>query len=598
MADEAKNKWYKSSIKKIKKIKFKKHINKVETATIKHAHKFLIKRWSNFLEVQRNIIFWILIVGALILATGFQFAWYQDNYKQTAVSNDGTYAEAVLGPINTLNPIFASTSAEQSASSLLFSRLFRYDTTGHLNNDLVSDLSVDKTNKIYTVKLRNDVKWHDGEELNANDVEFTINLIKNPNTRSSITGWDDVSIKVVDDYTVQFTLQSVYAAFEHALTFPVLPKHILSDVLPANLRENDFSKNPIGSGPFALRLVQTVETNKDREVVYLTRNDNYHGGRLGLARFQLHVYQSREEILKALSQNEVNAAADLLPSDIANVNGSRYSALDLSTKSGVYALLNNKSPILKDTKVRTALRYATDKSAILEKLPASAGALDLPFLNGQISGTKFDVPKNDTTMAQKILDEAGWKKGSDGIRKKSGQELKLSVVTMKDSEFEAVLEVMASQWRSIGVIVETRIVDPSDVSQNVAQTILQPRDYDVLVYRLSIGADPDVYAYWHSSQASDQGSNFSNYSNIISDDALSTARSGVDPELRKAKYITFANQWIKDVPAIGLYQSTTQYVYSNKIKSLNKDVVLISPIDRYSDIMDWSVGTRTVYKTP
>ena len=115
---------------------------------------------------------------------------------------------------------------------------------------------------------------------------------------------------------------------------------------------------------------------------------------------------------------------------------------------------------------------------------------------------------------------------------------------------------------------------------------------------MNIGADPDVYAYWHSSQVSPKGSNFSNYSNAISDDALSSARSRVEPELRNAKYITFAKQWLADVPAIGLYQSTVQYVHSRNVRSFKDSTVLVSSIDRYSNILDWSVGNRSVYKTP
>jgi peptide/nickel transport system substrate-binding protein len=147
-------------------------------------------------------------------------------------------------------------------------------------------------------------------------------------------------------------------------------------------------------------------------------------------------------------------------------------------------------------------------------------------------------------------------------------------------------------------MVETHVIDPSDTSQNFVQNILQPRNFDVLLYRLNIGADPDVYAYWHSSQAVSQGLNFSNYSNIISDDALASAHVRVEANLRNAKYITFAKQWLSDVPAIGLYQSTAQYVYRTNVNAVGRSDVLVSAVDRYDNVLDWSIGTRTVYKTP
>jgi peptide/nickel transport system substrate-binding protein len=195
------------------------------------------------------------------------------------------------------------------------------------------------------------------------------------------------------------------------------------------------------------------------------------------------------------------------------------------------------------------------------------------------------------------LDEAGWRLDGE-IRKKDGIDLRLSVVTTKDSDFEASLDVLASQWRKIGVVITTKIVDPADPAQNVVQNILQQRNFDVLVYQLTIGADADIFAYWHSSQANPSGYNFSNYSNTSSDDALASARSNLQPELRNVKYLIFSRQWLADVPAIGLYQSTTQYVSAKTVRAVSPEGVLVSPIDRYADVLYWTVGERVVFKTP
>jgi peptide/nickel transport system substrate-binding protein len=144
----------------------------------------------------------------------------------------------------------------------------------------------------------------------------------------------------------------------------------------------------------------------------------------------------------------------------------------------------------------------------------------------------------------------------------------------------------------------TNVVDINDPSVNFVQNILQPRNYDVLLYELSIGADPDVYAYWHSSQIGTRGYNFSNYANGIADDALSSARSRLEPDLRNAKYKAFAQQWLDDVPAIGLYQAVAEYVYNKNIQSIDADAHLVTPYGRFSNILWWSVEQRQVYKTP
>ncbi len=576
-----------------------KRMRKVEGATLRHAHKFLIKRWDNVRDVQRNVIFWILALGVLIAATGFQLSWNQQSYQTTAPARDGTYAEAVLGSVDTLNPLFAKTSAEQSASYLMFSRILNYDKTGHLNYDLATNISINENNTVYTVSIKPDIMWHDGARLTAEDIAFTVDLMKNPDTRSVFSGWEDITARAIDDYTIQFTLKSTFAAFENALIFPILPKHVLSKVLPSNLRENNFSQNPIGSGSFKFNLLQDVDINSGRKVIYMSRNNSYYNGIANLARFQLHTYGTEDAIVKALSKNEVSSATDLSPANIGRINKKLYNIATEPIQNGVYAIINTQSKLLQDVNLRRALKVATDTSAIRDKLPTGTPALWLPFTTGQLTGNDIpSAPKFNLKYANKILDNRGWKLNSHDVRTKKGKELKITVVTIKNTELEHVLDILTDQWRKLGFTIETKVIDLKDATQGDVQSILQPRNFDVLLYHLDIGADPDVYAYWHSSQATLQGLNFSNYNNAISDVALSSARSVIDPELRNVKYITFAKQWLSDVPAIGLYQSTIQYVSSKRAHSFNASDVLISPVDRYSDILDWSVGNRDVYKTP
>lgn len=575
-----------------------KRAKKVENATVKHAHKFLIKRWDNVIEVRRHVIVWVVLMCSLIAATGIQLIWLQNSYSSNVLSSEGTYAEAVLGPIDTLNPLFANTSAELSTSSLLFSRLLKYDKTGNLNYDLVSKIELSDDYKVYTVSIREDVFWSDGERLDVDDIVFTINLIKDSAARTNISGWDNIDVEKLGDFEISFTLNSVYAAFEHALVFPIIPEHILGDVAPSAVRENDFSQNPVTSGPFRLNFVQNVDLSKGHKIIHMIRNDKFYNGTAKLARFQLHTYENTEEIIKALDNNEVNSAADLTPLNVKNVNQDRFSVVSSSIQSGVYALINTRSSMMSNIEVRKALRYATDVDEIISNLGVDAKNLDLPLINGQLHGDLPTVPGFDKDQAADILESDGWKLDESNKRIKKDQELVISLITIKDSEFESVLDILASQWRSVGIGVETKVIDPNDLTSNDAQDILQPRNFDVFLYQLDIGADPDVYAYWHSSQTLATGSNYSNYSNLISDAALSTARLRLDEDVRNTKYLAFVKQWVADIPAIGLYQSTAQYVFSDKVNPYAESDVLVSATDRYSNVINWSAGERTVYKTP
>lgn len=572
-------------------------MRRAEGVTIRHARKFIFQRLDTIRDARRHIIMWVLAVGILIGASGLQLMWYHGNYQTLAAADGGTFAEGVLGPVKTLNPLFASSPAEESISSLIFSRLFMYDTSGNLHGDLASDIKVDNTGKIYTVTIRPDVKWTDGFSLTAKDVLFTTDLLKNSAVHPTIKGWDNITVAVIDDRTLTFTLPAIYAAFPDALTFPIIPQHILSEVVPNTLRENTFSDNPIGSGPFKLRIIQDIDTSVGRRIIHLERNSDYYKGLSRFDRFQLHVYGTRGAIVKALSSGEISAAADLTMMDTRLINNDNYKAVTSPVNSGVYALLNTTKGVLKDKNVRLALQTGTDTATLRNQLANDIPALDSPFITGQLTGNVPHAPAYDLNKAKKILDDAGWKLSGES-RQKDGIPLKINVVTTKDNDYERALETLAGQWRSIGVTVDTLVINPSDQSQGLVQNVLQQRNYDVLVYQLSIGADPDVYAYWHSSQIGTSGLNFSNYANAISDDALVSARSRIESDLRNNKYITFARQWLADVPAIGLYQSTSQYVYSKNIRPYRATNTLITPQDRYSDVLYWSVGLESVFKTP
>lgn len=572
-------------------------MKKAEGATVKHARRFVFKRWDNFREVRRNIAFWALTIGIIIGATGVQMWWYQDSYRTTAHASGGTYAEAVLGPVDTLNPIFAKSSAEESAGELLFSRLLNYDTTGNLNYDLAESVKVSDDQKTYTIAIRPDARWSDGRYVRARDVVFTVNLLQNPATRSTLTGWNDVRIKQIDERTVAFELPAIYAAFPHALRFlPILPEHMLRDVDPSQLRENAFSSTPVGSGPFTVRLSQDIDRSQGRKIIHLAQNTAYYRGTPKLNRIQLHVYKDTDSIKNALATSEVNAASDLTVLGAASVNPQRYDVDNYPTNSGVYALLNTSSPVLQDQKVRQALQAGTDTKAVRTAISPSLPELYLPIIKNQVDVQLPEAPTYNRDRANQLLDEAGWKR-EGGVRKKDGQELALTVVTTKNTDFERALEVLSRQWRALGVTITTSIVDPNDVSQNVAQDILQPRRYDVLLYQLTIGGDPDVYAYWHSSQASG-GFNLSNYRNTIADEALLSARSRMEPALRGAKYVTFTRQWLNDVPAIGLYQATSQYVHTHPVHAVGEEANLTSAVDRYQSVIYWTAGSRSVYRTP
>ena len=512
----------------------KKHAKRVEGATVRHAQRFLVNRWDKIREVRLHIIIWLGSVGVLIGLVGLQMLWFQRSYVTQAPVSGGTYAEAIKGSIDTLNPLYAIKPAELAASHLLFSSLYANDTTGHLKGDIASSMS-NEGDKIFTVKLRQDIRWHDGERLNADDVMFTVGLMKAPSVRSvMMASWQGVAVRKIDNHTVQFILPAAYAAFPQALTFAVLPQHVLKDADQTSLRENKFTNTPVGSGPFKLRLVQNINTSQGRKVVHLDANRDYYAGSPRLEHLQLHTYADEESIARALRSGEVNAASNVSSHTAESIDSKRYEAIVRPVNNGVYAMLNLAQPVLKDANVRKALQLATDTTPIRKQLYGNPQPLYLPLVGSQVSGlSSIPAPKTSKSAAKQLLDSNGWvMKGS--VREKNGQPLRLRMVARKNTDYEIALQSLAGQWRELGAEIDAQVVEGSDFTQDV----LHDRNYDVLVDELVIGGDPDVFAYWHSRGLL----NFTGYGNQASDDALSSARTNSNSALRAVKNTAFAQQ--------------------------------------------------------
>ncbi|PLS80951.1 hypothetical protein CYG49_03395, partial [Candidatus Saccharibacteria bacterium] len=193
----------------------------------------------------------------------------------------------------------------------------------------------------------------------------------------------------------------------------------------------------------------------------------------------------------------------------------------------------------------------------------------------------------------KTLNDAGWVRGQDGKRAKGGQPLRIAIASVKTGDYPKVVEKLTENWNKIGITVQTVLVNPEEVQQD----IIAPRSYDVLLYELAIGGDPDVFAYWHSSQANSRGLNLANYNSGKADDALDSARSRFEMDLRAAKYKTFVDQWLEDVPGVVLYQPNLHYVTKTTVSALEGGS-LVDAVDRYRNVQYWSVSQDVENQTP
>lgn len=575
------------------------NIKSAESVSSKHMRHFLVRRWDYLRSSRRWVAVWLALVGLLIVASAIQYLWFQKGYQTVSATEGGTYVEATYGKIDNLNPLFASSRSEKAVQKLAFSSLYQYDSRGSLQPDLATTFTPSKDAKKFTVKLRKGITWQDSEPLTAKDVVYTVNLMKDEQVGSPLLStFSAVSARAIDSQTVEFTLATPYSMFQHALTFSILPEHILQKVEPSLIRESDFSHRPIGSGPFEVKLLQTINASNNEKIVHLVSNPSYYAGEPKLSRYEIHNYTSRDDIVEALRSAEVNATTDVIDTD--KVDTRRYVVDNVPVSSGAFALFNTSDGLLKDSAVRKAIQTGTNTNQLRDEVDQAVRPMYLPFLKGNIGDvSSIKLPAFDTEKAKNILDKAGWKIPKNGsMRTKKGQQLDIRIVLQSGNRHSASAENLKKQWTTLGINADITVVDPRDKTVNFSQDYLRPRQYDVLIYDLLIGSDLDSYPYWHSSQASGDGLNFSNYSSVGSDEAIISARIATDPALRRAKAQSFAKRWVNDAPAIALYQDTIPYIHSRSIKSYGTTSELISANDQYSDVHNWYIEQRSVYKTP
>ena len=533
----------------------------------------------------------ILMIGLSVL----HLSIYQNTFSKIAPVEGGVYAEGVIGTLDTMNPLFVSTNAERAASKLMFASLLSYDRKNTLRGELAETWSSEDDGRTFTVTLRDKLRWHDGEPLTIDDVMYTISLMKNPRVNSTLSrNWIDVTAAKKNDRQITFTLPAGYAPFPHALTFGIVPKHILSQTPVERLRESTFNRDPVGSGPFEFRNLQIINQDASRLVVYMNANADYVLGKPKLERFQLHTYKDQAQLKQGFLTDEVNAAADLTSEDMRSILTARSDAVvsKALVDNGVFAIFKNDSPILKQPAVRAALQEATNRPEIIQKLHGYGALIEGPLTKDHVTITNKQAAYNTEAAAQK-LQAAGWTL-VNGIRQKDGVPLTLKVVTPKSGDYQVVAQALTNQWRKIGVDVQLEQVSPASIQQNV----LVPRAYDILIYELATGADPDVFAYWHSSQTGPLGFNLASYASPVSDDALSSARGRLDMTLRNAKYEAFTQQWLKDIPAIALYQPRMHYVTDDTVRSMTTQTVLSEATSRYRAVEYWTVDRDRVSNTP
>ena len=202
--------------------------------------------------------------------------------------------------------------------------------------------------------------------------------------------------------------------------------------------------------------------------------------------------------------------------------------------------------------------------------------------------------------ARKELADAGYE-FKDGILSKDGQPQTIRLVLRGGSEQKLVAERIEQQLIQLGFEVNVTIYEDMQMAPgggDFYSNYIQPRNFDILLYEVNLGVSADPFVYYSSKQATEHGWNLSNYNNKLADDALLSARTTNDFDLRKMKYESFLGYWVEDVPSIGVYRSSLSYYYMDGAQIYSEDVTMTDALDRFADVRNFATQKGRVNLTP
>lgn len=536
--------------------------------------------------------FSVAAVGALLFWVG---AIYLSSTKAVP-DYGGEYTEGMVSQPRYINPILSQTSeADADISQLVYEGLFGYDADARLVNRLADHYAVSEDGKTYTVMLKQGAKWHDGEEVTADDVLFTATAIQDPAYKSPLRGnWLGIDVAVVDRYTLTFTLKKPYFGFLENLVVGILPKHIWAGIAPDNFLLADYNLAPIGSGPYRFS-DSAKDSSGNMTSIELRAFSGHLGGAPYISTFTFRFYPDEAMLTEAYRRKEIlgidTVTPDLL-SQIATRKSTRVYDIPIPRLFAVF-FNTTKNAALADDTVRQAFATATDRQAIIDQVLLGQGipafSPFLPFMAGYASD--LTQPTFDLAKANALLDGDGWRRGEDGVRSRNGTVLALELLTPDWSELVKTAGLLKSEWEAIGARVNVTVLGAVELQQNA----IRPREYQALLFGEAATLDPDPYSFWHSSGKHDPGLNLSLFDNKQADDALTALREELDPTKRDADYRLVQSLILAENPAVFLYSPAYLYAVSDTVQGI--DVRRVdAPVYRLANAQNWYIKTKRVRK--
>src|SRR5215813_5997271 len=541
------------------------------------------------------------MAGQMLAAAGVAQAQTKTAYKPTKRGGGGPLKTLWWQGATLLNPHFATGTKDQDGSRIFYEPLASWDPDGNLSPVLAADIptaqngGLAKDGKSVTWHLKKGVTWHDGKPFTADDCVFTWEYVADPATASTNIGsYKDIKVEKVDASTIRLVFQRPTPFWADAfcgVRGMVIPKHLFEAYKGGKSREAPTNLKPVGTGPYKF-----VEF-KPGDMVRGELNPAYHmpnrpyfdtiemkggGDAVSAARAVIqtgefdHAWnlQVEDEILKRMEQGG-KGKADIVPG--GNIEHIQLNNTDpWKEVDGERSSLKTKHPFLTDPAVRQALNLLVERGAVQEQIYGRTGIATADFLNAperfRSKNMKWEF---NPDKANQILEAAGWKKGSDGIRAKDGVKLKMVYQTSINAPRQKTQQIVKQAPAKAGIEMELKSVQ---ASQYFSSDVANPDTYshfytDIQMYTTTMTQpDPELFMLqftsWEVASKDNkwQGRNITRWQNDEYDKLFRAAEIEMDPVKRAALFIKMNDMVISNIVVIPVVQRPAVTAISSRLK--------------------------------
>ena len=502
-----------------------------------------------------NIIKYIFIVFVIGLICFTAYTFVKNKREEVGAaeldqtsktSNIQTDLRLAIAGFDTINPIISTNRNVQEISKIIFEPLVTLDSSFKKEYCLAKEIA--KTDPgMYVVKLRENVKWSDGSNVTANDVRFTIDVIKDPNIKSIYE--ENVryvsSVEVIDDTTLNIMLSEDVPFFEYNLTFPILSSNYYYEEDFINTEKNLM---PVSTGKFK---ISEVIDNK----IKLVRNDDYwNKDKIPMVKeIAITKYQTIGEVYNAFKSGDIDIYTVKVNNVEDYIGTIGYNRIEYKARDYEFLTLNNANDVLSNQVVRRALSLVVDRDTLI---PSTLGTGYTPS-NFSLDMGNFLYTKDlnisvNTEEAYQMLLEDGWEYKNNAWQKNvDGKIQSLSFNLSVDSSNEnkvKIAEALKEQYLNFGVHLNIQYL-----SREAYVNAINNRNYDIILTGITLGFSPNLDTFFADG-------NLANYYNEEMRTLLDEVKNMDETSSLYDKYSRIYDIYMNDAPYIGLYRNTENII--------------------------------------